>query len=176
MLNAVTTLSTVGAYAALFALLICASISDIRNRIVSNKLVLAIVLIWVLCRGAVIAGTGEAIGNSGDMAPLIYSYLATAIIDTLASFAVALVTVLILFTSVMFYERIRGKFALGGADIKLIAAIALFVPLDMLLAVVFIACVISLIYALADMYAKPPRGIPFVPCLTCALPLALLVL
>lgn len=210
MSSALTTFSTMGAYTALFALLLVAAVSDIQKRTVSNRIVISIVIAWIMWRVAVICDAFEALHasiasgalggsagiisdaasgsmsdamlgtisdvTSGAMQPLVYLRPVSAITDTLISLAVAIAFAFILFAAVTVYERIRGKYAFGGADIKLIAAIALFVPVETVCAIVFIACVISLMYALAGLYSRNRRGIPFAPCLACALPLALLVL
>lgn len=141
------------AFLALFALLMAASVTDIRNRTIPNRLVLAVVAVWLLWRCASMAiGCAQPSDAVGDvLGALLFG-------GGLLAF-------------VMVSERVSGRFMMGGGDVKLLAAVALFLGLHLALVALLAACVVSLAFAAARL----ARGIPFAPCIMCGTLVALLV-
>lgn len=141
------------AFLALFALLMAASVTDIRNRTIPNRLVLAVVAVWLLWRCASMAiGCAQPSDAVGDvLGALLFG-------GGLLAF-------------VMVSERVSGRFMMGGGDVKLLAAVSLFLGLHLALVALLAACVVSLVFAAAHL----KRGIPFAPCIMCGALVALLV-
>ena len=142
------------AFLALCALLFAASVTDIRERKIPNWLVASIVGLWLVWRTALIALGVSSLAS-------LASNLAGAIV-----FAAGLLIV----TAVA--ERLTGKFMMGGGDIKLLAAVSLFLGFNGILVALFVACLISFAYAAAHL----KRGIPFAPCIMGGTLLAMLAL
>ncbi len=140
--------ATVAAFLALFALLMVGAVIDIRRRIVPNKLLFVCAVVWILWRGAL----------------AVYAPATLAETATLAAGSLAFGVCLLGFSVV--YERFRKREALGGGDIKLLTVICLFIGVPYTLGMLFLACLISLIYGLA--LRKTTRTIPMVPCIACA--------
>lgn len=146
-------LVTAVAFLALFALLMAASVTDIRSRIIPNRLVLAVAALWLLWRCASVAlGCAQLSDIAGD------------VLGALLFGGGLLVFVLV-------SERVSGRFMMGGGDVKLLAAVSLFLGLCLALVALLAACVVSLVFAAAHL----KRGIPFAPCVMCGTFVALLV-
>ena len=131
------------AFFALCALLFAASVTDIRERKIPNWLVAAIAALWLVWRIV-----QRVIGT----VPMTHFFT-----DLMAAFVFALA--LLALTAIA--ERITGKFMMGGGDIKLLAAVSLFLGFNGMLIALFAACIVSLAYAAAHL----KRGIPFAPCI-----------
>lgn len=141
------------AFLALFALLMAASVTDIRSRTIPNRLVLAVAAVWLLWRCASMAiGCAQPSDAVGDvLGALLFG-------GGLLAF-------------VMVSERVSGRFMMGGGDVKLLAAVSLFLGLRLALVALLAACVVSLAFAAARL----KHGIPFAPCIMCGALVALLV-
>lgn len=158
-------MATLAAFVGLFALLLAAAVGDIRRRSVSNRLVAAIIVLWVLWRGALLAA---ALAGGAGVMPVLAGSLEAVVSAAIIGGG------MLLFTTA--YERVRGDFAFGGGDIKLLAAVALFLGVTPTLFVLGASCAVSLVFAAANRCGTAQRGIPFATCLACGLPLGLLVL
>ncbi len=144
---------TAVAFLALFALLMAASATDIRSRTIPNRLVLAVAALWLLWRCAYLAlGCAQLSDIAGD------------VLGALLFGGGLLVFVLV-------SERMSGHFMMGGGDVKLLAAVSLFLGLRLALVALLAACAVSLVFAAA----RSKRGIPFAPCIMCGTLVALLV-
>ena len=142
------------AFLALCALLFAASVTDIRERKIPNWLVASIVGLWLVWRTALIAlGAVEPVSLAGSFGGAIVFAAGLLIVTAIA-------------------ERLTGKFMMGGGDIKLLAAVALFLGFNGILVALFVACLISFAYAAAHL----KRGIPFAPCIMGGTLLAMLAL
>lgn len=143
-------LPTVGiGLAFLGGLLLCAVI-DIRRRIIPNRIVGALIGLWALWRFLLIL-SGEDTGS--------------ILLGSAGSLFAMLMVGSLLFGFALLYERLTGVAAFGGGDVKLTAAMVLFIGWSWTLVCLFIACLVSLLYGLA--LRKSERGIPFAPCLLC---------
>lgn len=158
---------TLAAHVALFALLLVAAVSDIRERRIANEVVLSIAGVWAAWRMLLIAC---ALADGADAA-----CVAGIVGDSFEGVVAAALVGGGLLVMTTAYEHVRGTYAFGGGDVKLLAATALFVGLVPLLFVLGVACAVSLLYALLDGVTKAHRGIPFAPCVACGFPLALLL-
>lgn len=146
-------LATAAAFLALFALLVAASVTDIRSRTIPNRLVLAVAALWLLWRCASVAiGCAQPSDAVGDVVG--------ALLFGSGLLAFVLVS-----------ERVSGRFMMGGGDVKLLSAVSLFLGLRLALVALLAACVVSLVFAAARL----ARGIPFAPCIMCGTLVALLV-
>lgn len=146
-------LATAAAFLALSALLLAASVTDIRSRTIPNRLVLLIVALWFVWRCVSVS-----IG---------YAQPAAVVEDALG----ALLFGVVLLAFVVVSERASGRFMMGGGDVKLLAAVSLFLGVRLVLVALLAACVVSLVFAAARL----KRGIPFAPCIMCGTFLAVLV-
>ena len=154
-MTGVEAIVSAGAFLALFALLLAACVTDIRSRIIPNRVVAAVAALWVAWRIAlgVLAGAFDVAAIAGGIAG-----------------ALAFAAGLLAFTALA--ERRTGKLMMGGGDVKLLAAVALFLGLQGALVALFAACVVSFAYAAM----RSSRGIPFAPCILCGTLLALLAI
>ncbi|MCI9130045.1 MAG: prepilin peptidase [Eggerthellaceae bacterium] len=130
----------------MMAWLIAASVTDIRSRKIPNAFVLGLIIGWAAFQLA-----GLALGllslqhvANGICALVIYGLL------------------LLAFTAL--YERFTGKPGMGGGDIKLMAACALYLGLTRGAAFLVMACLIG---AVAGVIAKK-RAVPLAPCIAFA--------
>lgn len=139
------------AYLLFFGLLGIAVATDIKRREIPNWVIFSTVLLWVLWQCVLFA-----IGGEPNM-----------VAGALSSLAVFAILLIFTFTA----ERLLKRYIFGGGDIKLVAASTLFLGINGMLVAVFFACVISLIYALANL----ARGIPFAPCMLCGSLIAMLI-
>ncbi len=171
---------TLVAFIALFVLLAIAAAGDIRSRIIPNKLVLFVVAAWavwrvaflvVLAVEAAVASCGFASFQTCVVALVSDGVFATWLCETLAQLlaSCAFAAALLLFVSAG--EFFTGRYLLGGGDIKLLAAVSLFVGIGAMPVALLAACLVSLVYALV----RSPRGIPFAPCVMCGVACAILL-
>lgn len=155
---------TLAAYAALFALLLATAVVDIRERLIPNALVASIVGVWLAWR---IAAAACAVASGAGLAPVVA--------DTLAGVVAAAVVGGGLLVMTAVYERVRGIYAFGGGDVKLLAAMALFLGVVPMLFALCAACAVSLLYAVLARRTTAENGIPFAPCAACGFPMALML-
>lgn len=141
----------VAAYAFLAAAMLYLAVKDIRERRVPNQTLIALVAVWVIWRVAL-----AVLDRATVAASLSRGALAAAVLIGLLVFGAA-------------YERLRGKPAMGGGDVKLMSVLALYLGAQSLAACVVIACVVSLAFAVAQswQHGMRSRGIPFATCLCC---------
>lgn len=174
------TLLTVSAYVVLIVLLLVAALIDIRKRVVPNQLVIGVAVTWSVWQAAMIAVALAF--DVHDASTVVGISQATTSIDALGLATNALTRILeavifgaMLLGMTLIYERMRGKLAFGGGDIKLLAALTLFTGIEAMLACLMISCMVSLLYTTLSRKTITSRGIPFAPCVACALPLTLLI-
>lgn len=154
----VSTLSlSIVAHAILAAVLLYLAVKDIRERRVPNEVILALVVVWAAWRAVLAICDPSTLAATGELA-----------LFALVVFAGLLVLGVV-------YERLRGRPAMGGGDVKLISAMALYLGAYPLAVCVVAACAVALVFALVPALAakaRPPRqsrGIPFATCLCCGL-------
>ena len=138
------------AFAALFAVLETAALTDLSTRTIPNVLVGAVVVVWVAYQIAM-AAAGF---------PFVLPLVAKGLIGALVTGGFVLVASLA-------FEKITGKQSLGGGDIKLLFAVGLFLGWADGLFCVVIAYIIGLTYALLRRDKKQESAvqgtIPFGP-------------
>ncbi len=141
-------LLTIAAFCSLFGMLLAAAICDIRTRTIPNGIVIAIMSVWAIWQVALFAIQGPDV-------------LGRALDSLIQAFVFSLL--LLMFVSVV--EAIQGKPAMGGGDIKLLAAAVLFLGIRNMLVAIFVASAVSLLYAASNRITHSGRGIPFAPCI-----------
>lgn len=168
------------AFIVLFVLLAIAAAGDIRSRTIPNKLVLSVVAAWaawrvaflvVLAVEAAVASCGLASFPACIAAVLSDGVFVEWLCETLAQLLASCAFAGMLLALVSAGEFFTGRYLLGGGDIKLLAAVSLFVGAYAMPVVLLSACLVSLAYALA----RSPRGIPFAPCVMCGVACAILL-
>lgn len=138
-------LITLVAYLLFAGLLVAAAVNDVNTLRIPNKLVALMMVVWVAWRGAL--GVGSVLVGAdfvtGALAPAPFKGLSLAggLIGS-----IALGGGLLLVTAV--YEAISKKRAMGGGDIKLLAAVGLFLGLERGAVCLLVACAVSLASAL----------------------------
>lgn len=145
--GAVSLLNMVG-LTGLVGLLGAASATDLRRRIIPNGVVAAIAGLWAAWHLALGLGAGDWSGVASGLAGGL------AIGGGLLAFTLG-------------FERIRGAAALGGGDLKLMAACALYLGPERGAVALLIACVAGVVlaaiiprtpFARADEHAAMPFG------------------
>ena len=106
---------------------------DMRTRKISNVSVVALAITWLLWRVVGWVVTGE------DLEAL-WMPLAGDLVDMIIVGGAAL-----LFTLV--FERLTGKYGMGGGDIKLIAVMGLYLGITESVGAVLVACIGFAVYA-----------------------------
>ena len=134
----------------LTGVLLYASYADVRWRIIPNRAVLAAACFWVFTAAA------ECLAGEGAQAATRF-VLGAVGAAFLGGFALLSAVVL---------ERALGKESLGGGDVKLLAAIGLYLGAEKGLAALFVACLLFLAFVLIK--GERHGGMPFAPFLTCA--------
>lgn len=168
-----------GASFALFLVLLAwASAIDLRERRIPNKLVAAMAVLWLAVRVLLAAmaaaccaagfGSGAQIGD----AALVASVTMTKMIPFGLTLGDGLVGALVLgggslAVSIVF-ERLAQRPSMGGGDIKLLAAVGLFLGWGRGLWCLFAACLIVLVMQMASRFREGGKGIasqtfPFAP-------------
>lgn len=142
---------SVSAYALLVAVMLYLAVKDIRERRVPNRALIVLVAVWAIWRVA-LAALGQA-----------------TIVSSLSGVALAAVVFAGLLVLGAVYERLSGKAAMGGGDVKLMSVLALYLGAQSLAACVIVACFVSLAFAAASAGRRglQARGIPFATCLCC---------
>lgn len=133
-----------------FVCLIACAACDMRSRIIPNKLVAAIVCLWAIRLAAF-----AAVGHSGWTE------------FGLSSLGAAALLCVSLLVAAMAYESAAGVSALGGGDIKLLTAAALFLGPSKVISLVFLASLLGILVALAYR-AKGQKTFPFGPAIALA--------
>ncbi len=179
---------TIITYLVFAVLIIAAAVIDSQTLRIPNTLIVVLIALWAAWR--VVLGVGNVMIGAdfvtGLMAPQP-SYgvsLADGIIG-----AVVLGGGLLLVTAA--YEAITKKHAMGGGDIKLFAAVGLYVGVECGIIALLAACVVSLVLALTvprarwgamgivtEEGSRQPlmRGMPFGPSIVIGVGIALVVM
>lgn len=122
----------------LLGFLVVASVTDLRTRRIPNVLVGAMAACWAIlvlgeaCALGLDAGTGrgtwlQAMGLTGS------HFLAAVVLGG------------ILFGLTYAFECLSGRFAMGGGDIKLMAAIALYLGFEGACVTLLVACLVAML-------------------------------
>lgn len=159
---------TLAAYGLVVLLLLAATVTDVRTRRIPNLVPLAIVALWGLWRIVLgLAGMHTGLGFVEEMfAPApdvtVPPGLEIGGITVASGILGAVVLGGGLLVLTVGYEAFTHKQAFGGGDIKLMAALGLFLGLERGIVCLMVACVCSLVYAvIARRIAKaapPTRG------------------
>ncbi len=150
-----------GAAIALVALLAATSIVDLRRRIIPNGMVIGIAAVWAIWQAIRIL-----LGASWQ--PVVSGLVGAIVIGG----------GLLAFT--LLFERLARKPAMGGGDIKLMAACALYLGLERGALCLLIACVLGVGLAAIiprTRFAQPNEraAMPFGPAIALAMIVCLLI-
>ena len=148
------TVITLAAYGLLLVFLAAMAVIDARTRLIPNGLVIAMAALWIIWRAALgFAGRHTGIGFMAGLVspapdvPLLFGLSVTGV-----SLAGGLIGALVLGGGMLvitaLFEATARKEAFGGGDIKLLAALGLFLGWERGLLCILVACMISLGYAL----------------------------
>ena len=168
-----------GASFALFLVLLAwASAIDLRERRIPNKLVAAMAVLWLAVRVLLAAmaaacsagafGVGAQIGD----AAVVASAMMMRMIPFGLTLGDGLVGALVLgggsLAASIAFERLAQRPSMGGGDIKLLAAVGLFLGWERGLWCLFAACLVVLVMQMASRFREGGRGIgsqtfPFAP-------------
>ena len=168
-----------GASFALFLVLLAwASAIDLRERRIPNKLVAAMVVLWLAVRvllaamAAVCCAAGFGSGVQIGDAALVASAAMVRMIPFGLTLGDGLVGALVLgggslAVSIVF-ERLAQRPSMGGGDIKLLAVVGLFLGWERGLWCLFSACLIVLVMQVVSRVREGGKGIgsqtfPFAP-------------
>lgn len=168
-----------GASFALFLVLLAwASAIDLRERRIPNKLVAAMAVLWLAVRVLLAAmaaaccaagfGSGAQIGD----AALVASVTMMRMIPFGLTLGDGLVGALVLgggsLAASIAFERLAQRPSMGGGDIKLLAAVGLFLGWERGLWCLFAACLVVLVMQVVSRVREGGKGIasqtfPFAP-------------
>ena len=168
-----------GASFALFLVLQAwASAIDLRERRIPNKLVAAMAVLWLAVRVLLAAmaaaccaagfGSGAQIGD----AALVASATMMRMIPFGLTLGDGLVGALVLgggsLVASIAFEHLAKRPSMGGGDVKLLAAVGLFLGWERGLWCLFAACLVVLVMQMASRFREGGRGIgsqtfPFAP-------------
>ena len=168
-----------GALFALFLVLLAwASAIDLRERRIPNKLVAAMAVLWFAVRVLLAAmaaaccaagfGSGAQIGD----AALVASATMMRMIPFGLTLGDGLVGALVLgggsLAVSIAFERLAQRPSMGGGDVKLLAAVGLFLGWERGLWCLFAACLVVLVIQIASRFREGGKGIasqtfPFAP-------------
>lgn len=168
-----------GASFALFLVLLAwASAIDLRERRIPNKLVAAMAVLWLAVRVLLAAmaaaccaagfGSGAQIGD----AALVASATMMRMVPFGLTLGDGLVGALVLgggsLAASIAFERLAQRPSMGGGDIKLLAAVGLFLGWERGLWCLFSACLVVLVMRMASRFREGGKGIasqtfPFAP-------------
>lgn len=141
----------------LTGVLLYASYTDMRWRIIPNRAVLAAACFWVLTVAA------ECLAGEGARAATRFMLGASGAVF-LGGFALL---------SALALERALGKESLGGGDVKLLTAMGLYLGAEAGLRALFFACFLFLLFSL--LRKARGGGFPFAPFLACGAGLSILL-
>lgn len=168
-----------GASFALFLVLLAwASAIDLRERRIPNKLVAAMAVLWLAVRVLLAAmaaaccaagfGSGAQIGD----AALVASATMMRMIPFGLTLGDGLVGALVLgggsLAASIAFERLVKRPSMGGGDVKLLAAVGLFLGWERGLWCLFAACLVVLVMQMVPRFREGGKGIasqtfPFAP-------------
>lgn len=168
-----------GASFALFLVLLAwVSAIDLRERRIPNKLVAAMAVLWLAVRVLLAAmaaaccaagfGSGAQIGD----AALVASATMMRMIPFGLTLGDGLVGALVLgggsLAASIAFEHLAQRPSMGGGDIKLLAAVGLFLGWERGLWCLFAACLVVLVMQMASRFREGGKGIgpqtfPFAP-------------
>ncbi|TJW10211.1 prepilin peptidase [Parvibacter caecicola] len=149
--------ATVVAYIAFGCVMVAIAVTDVRTLQIANRSVLLLVGLWALWRIAL--GAEAAVGGFDfllavvEAAPLTNVSLAEGVLG-----AIILGGGLLVFTTI--WEAFTKKAAMGGGDIKLLAAMGLFLGIAGGLAALAVACIVFAIVGMAKQKV-PLTGKPY---------------
>lgn len=165
-------------FALFLVLLAWASVIDLRERRIPNKLVAAMAVLWFAVRVLLAAmaaaccaasfGSGTQIGD----AALVASATMMRMIPFGLTLGDGLVGALVLgggsLAVSIAFERLAQRPSMGGGDIKLLAVIGLFLGWERGLRCLFAACLVVLVMQMASRFREGGKGIasqtfPFAP-------------
>lgn len=168
-----------GASFALFLVLLAwASAIDLRERRIPNKLVAAMAVLWLAVRVLLAAMAAAcSAGAFGVGAQMWYAASAASVATMRVSpFGLTLGDGLVgalvlgggLLAASIAFERLAQRPSMGGGDIKLLAAVGLFLGWERGLWCLFAACLIVLVMQVASRFREGGKGIgsqtfPFAP-------------
>lgn len=168
-----------GASFALFLVLLTwASAIDLRERRIPNKLVIAMAALWLGARVVLVAaaaaccaagfGSGVQIGG----AAVVASVTMMRMIPFGLTLGDGLVGALVLgggsLAASIAFEHLAKRPSMGGGDVKLLAAVGLFLGWERGLWCLFAACLVVLVMQMASRFREGGKGIasqtfPFAP-------------
>lgn len=168
-----------GASFALFLVLLAwASAIDLRERRIPNKLVAAMAVLWLAVRVLLAAmaaaccaadfGSGAQIGD----AAMVASATMMRMIPFGLTLGDGLVGALVLgggsLAASIAFEHLAKRPSMGGGDVKLLAAVGLFLGWERGLWCLFAACLVVLVMQMASRFREGGKGIasqtfPFAP-------------
>ena len=168
-----------GASFALFLVLLAwASAIDLRERRIPNKLVAAMAVLWLAVRVLLAAmaaaccaagfGSGAQIGD----AAVVASAMMMRMIPFGLTLGDGLVGALVLgggsLAASIAFEHLAKRPSMGGGDVKLLAAVGLFLGWERGLWCLFAACLVVLVMQMASRFREGGKGIgsqtfPFAP-------------
>lgn len=169
------------AYAVLASLLAIACVTDLRERLIPNWIPITLACIWlawkVVSSLAMYASiSGASLGTKPDAVNL-FDYLMSA---TTPGLIAALIFGGGLLAFSLAYETFAHKSAMGGGDIKLLAACALYLGLEGTTICLLVACVAAIPLALLIPHTRfsqtgeRPGALPFAPAIATGVLVALL--
>lgn len=142
--------TTVVAYIAFGCVMVAIAVTDVRTLQIANRSVLLLVGLWALWRIAL--GAEASVGGFDfllavvEAAPLTNVSLADGVLG-----AIILGGGLLVFTTI--WEAFTKKAAMGGGDIKLLAAMGLFLGIAGGLAALAVACIV---FFFMNLFQKRP--------------------
>lgn len=162
----------IAAYGVYIAILIYAAVVDRRTLRIPNKLVVAIFLDWLvwhilrdlLPRLLELGDSGQAVGSSAGAATgeAVHESLLTFLGPADASAANGALAAIVFGGGLMLfalaYEAVTRKYSMGGGDIKLMAASALFLGLQRSLIALFISCIAAVLTSFAAAIRNRSKG------------------
>lgn len=153
---------------AFFLLSMRGALSDIKQRKVSNKLFVALACLWLIWRTGCILNGAFAVDQTSlefECERSLFLLLQAFIV-----YAIMLIVVTI-------YERLTLRFAMGGADIKFMAACTAFLGWEAALLTIMLGCAVGIIFSIFNRINKTSgKGIPLVATIASILPLTVLII
>ncbi len=112
-----------------------AAVYDLRTSRIPNRLVLYVVITWFVWASSTTPSIDARIG----------------IVDPCFGILSACVVFIFGFAFTAIFESITGDFGMGGGDVKLLSAIALFLGIDQVFVILLIACVAFVLQSVISM-------------------------
>ncbi len=130
-------------YVGLAVLLAIVVLCDIYSRIIPNKLVSALLLLWVASVWFMPCGLVSGSIGATFVHQMGYGVAAVALDGVVGGLVLSGASLLL----ALVLERRGQQQAFGGGDIKLLGAVGLFLGLPASLGMLFVACLLTLAYA-----------------------------